>query len=65
MKKINAYLTVSQAAEMLGVSALTLRNWDNQGKLKAKRNPINGYRIYESEELDKFLEQLQSGVENG
>lgn len=40
--KLNAYLTVSEAADALGVSASTLRNWDRSGKLKATRHPING-----------------------
>jgi len=36
-------LTVAEAAELLGVSASTLRNWDRAGKLKASRHPVNGY----------------------
>ncbi len=39
-------LTVGQAADLLGVSISTLRNWDRQGKFVAARHPINGYRIY-------------------
>ena len=32
---------------MLGVSEPTLRRWDDAGKFKARRHPINGYRLYE------------------
>ena len=28
-------------AELLNVSFITLQRWDNKGKLKAFRNPIN------------------------
>jgi len=49
------YLSVSEAAEMLGVSAWTLRNWDNSGKLKARRHPINGHRLYRHEDLRAIL----------
>ncbi|MGP1522606.1 MAG: MerR family transcriptional regulator [Treponema sp.] len=58
-------MTIAQAAEYVGVTPLTLRNWDKAGKLKAVRNPLNGYRMYDKEELDKFLSQLQTGEQNG
>ena len=45
------YRTVSEAAEFLGVSTATLRNWDRNGKLKPRRHPKNGYRIYRHEDL--------------
>lgn len=59
MKNLSNYLSVSQAAEFIGVTPLTLRNWDKAGKLKAVRNPINGYRMYDKEELEKFLSNFQ------
>jgi len=50
-----AYRTVSEAANFLGVSAATLRNWDRSGKLKPRRHPQNGYRIYLHEDLEAVL----------
>ena len=55
------YLTVSEAADLLGVSASTLRNWDRAGKVKAIRHPVNGYRLYRKEELLNLLEKVQDG----
>lgn len=52
------YLTVGEAAEQLGVSRSTLRNWDRTGKLKPYRHPVNGYRLYLHEELDRLLDQI-------
>jgi len=52
------YLTVSQAAALLGVSSGTLRNWDRAGKLKARKQPISGYRLYQKSELDRFLKRV-------
>ncbi|MFI5351693.1 MAG: helix-turn-helix domain-containing protein [Candidatus Binatales bacterium] len=49
------FFTVAVAASYLGVSASTLRNWDRAGKLKARRHPINGYRLYNRADLDKLL----------
>src|SRR3954467_2962448 len=49
-------LTISEAAEFLGVSTATLRNWDRSGKLKPRRHPQNGYRIYLHEDLQAVLQ---------
>jgi excisionase family DNA binding protein len=59
LAKLEEFLTVNQAAEHLGVSASTLRNWDRAGKLKARRHPINGYRLYSRRELDRVLRLLK------
>ncbi|HEY4231839.1 MAG TPA: ATP-binding protein [Lacipirellulaceae bacterium] len=48
-------LSVSEAAEFLGVSKATLRNWDRNGKLKPRRHPHNDYRIYLHEDLAAIL----------
>lgn len=65
MKNLQNLMTIAQAAEYIGVTPLTLRNWDKTGKLQAVRNPLNGYRMYDKEELDKFLFLLQKGGNNG
>ena len=46
---------------MLGVSKLTLRNWDRDGKLSALRHPINNYRVYQLEDIEKIINQIKSG----
>jgi excisionase family DNA binding protein len=52
---LDYYLTVKQAAAILGVCASTLRNWDRSGKLKPHRHPMNGYRLYRAAELEVVL----------
>lgn len=54
------FLTVKEAAKLLGVSPLTLRNWDKSGKLKAIRHPINNYRLYPREQIELFLRKIRS-----
>ena len=44
-------VTLAEASSYLGVSKATLRNWDKEGKLKARRHPINRYRAYDLDEL--------------
>ena len=55
------YLTVGEAAEFLGVSASTLRNWDRAGKLRPVRHPMNDYRLYRRSELEGVLGTLVPG----
>jgi excisionase family DNA binding protein len=57
--RLSDFLTVSLAAEFLGVSPSTLRNWDRGGKLRAIRHPVNGYRLYRKADLRKLVDQLQ------
>ena len=40
------WVTIAEAAKALGVSAVTLRRWDRNGRLVARRHPSSGYRIY-------------------
>lgn len=49
--------TVSQLAELSGVSNRTLRYYDQIGLLKPARINESGYRIYEQEEVD-ILQQI-------
>jgi site-specific DNA-methyltransferase (adenine-specific) len=52
------YMTVKEAAEILGVNPETLRRWDRAGKLKAKRNPMNNYRLYSVQEIENLKKQI-------
>lgn len=56
------YITIKEAAEILRVSPLTLRNWDKSGKLKAYRHPMNNYRVYKMDDLKSVLEGIQTGA---
>lgn len=59
-KGFSEYMTVNEAANFLGVSSWTLRNWDKAGKLVPLRNPMNGYRIYHYEDLNSILKANKS-----
>lgn len=54
------YLSIKQAAAVVGVTTLTLRNWDKGGKLQPYRNPINNYRYYRVDQIEAFLRQMES-----
>ena len=56
------YITVKQASKILGVSPLTLRNWDKNGKLNAHRHPMNNYRVYKIEDLEKVIQEVEENA---
>jgi len=53
------HYTLLKAAELLGVTTQTLRNWDNAGKIRTIRTPGNQRRIPESE-IAKFLSPVEA-----
>lgn len=53
--KLRDYLRISDAADYLGVSPNTLRNWERAGKIVAHRHPVNQYRLFRREDLDALL----------
>lgn len=59
-ESLDGYLTVGEAAAFLGVSPSTLRNWDRAGKLRPTRHPLNGYRLYRREVLERILRQVEA-----
>ncbi len=54
------YLSINNAAKILGVTPLTLRNWDKKGTLSAYRNPINNYRVYRMDQIELLLRRLEN-----
>ena len=57
-----AYFSIKEAAEILGVSPLTLRNWDKSGKFPAQRHPMNNYRVYKLSALERIVEDIEGGT---
>lgn len=60
--RLREYLSIRDAAQFLGVSTETLRNWDRLGQFRALRHPINNYRLYRTEDLSALLEKIKHKV---
>ena len=60
MQSNKKYFSIKETAGILGVTPLTLRNWDKNGRLKAYRNPINNYRVYKKEDIELFFRKIES-----
>lgn len=54
------YLTVKEVARILGVSPLTIRNWDQRGRLVAHRNPLNNYRLYKVTDVENLMKEIET-----
>lgn len=55
---MNNYLSLTETAELIGKSKETLRRWDNEGILKAVREPVSNYRVYRKSDVQKLLGSL-------
>lgn len=60
MTKLSDYVMTAEAAEILGVSQNTLRKWAEAGQVRVRRNPVNGYRLFSRDDLDAFLELIET-----
>ena len=56
--KFSELLTIKEAAAILGVSQMTLRRWDESGKFRARRHPLNGYRLYDRARVMKLRDRI-------
>ena len=53
--RLSDYVMTAEAAQILGVSQNTLREWVDEGRIAASVNPANGYRLFRPEDLEKFV----------
>ena len=60
MPRTTEYLQVSEAAELLGVSPNTVRNWGRDGKVTEYRHAVNNYRLFKRKELERIRKKLLS-----
>jgi predicted site-specific integrase-resolvase len=61
MVNLRDFVNIKEAAALVGAHPETLRRWDASGKLKARRHPVNGYRLYLRADLNAFLAKLKEG----
>ena len=52
---MSKYYSINEFSKILGVSAQTLRNWDNNGKLHPHHTTASGYGYYSDEQLSQVL----------
>lgn len=59
MDNIEEYLTLDEVSNILKVHKNTLRNWDNDGTLKAVRVGAKKIRRYRYSDVKRFMKQAE------
>src|SRR6056297_654535 len=60
---MDKYVTIGEAAKLIGVSPETLRRWDKSGKFKSIRHPINNYRVYPENDILSLVNDFQIEID--
>ena len=55
MIALSKYYSIHEFSKIIGVSAQTLQNWDNNGKLHPHHTTASGYRYYSEEQLNQVM----------
>jgi DNA (cytosine-5)-methyltransferase 1 len=58
---VSELCTIGEAARLLGVSEVTLRRWDRDGKFSPHRHPMSGYRLYKRADVVKLRKRIEHG----
>lgn len=59
MANAKRYLKIGEAAEMIGVSTQTLRNYQRRGLLVPELVFDSGHRKYSVEQIEAFVKELE------
>ena len=62
MPKLDEYVRINQAANILGVCRNTLRNWGQAGKITEHRHPVNNYRLFKVSDLENLLAETEASA---
>ncbi len=62
MTKLSGFMHNAEAAGYLGIHHNTLRKWAARGEIPVNRNPVNGYRLFKRQDLEKFLRSIERPV---
>ncbi|MDP9357268.1 MAG: helix-turn-helix domain-containing protein [Chloroflexota bacterium] len=60
--QVNRLLTISQAAERLGVHQKTLRAWADKGLIAHVKTPTR-YRLFDPADLDRLQQEMRVEAE--
>ena len=57
------YFTAQEVADMLKINKITLYRWEAAGKIpKARRHPMNKYRVYTKEDVGRTQRIINKGI---
>lgn len=59
MAKDKTFMKTGEAAEYVGVSTQTLRDYERKGLLEPHMKRESGHRIYTRQQLDEFIREQE------
>jgi predicted site-specific integrase-resolvase len=54
MNNVDTFLTITEAARMIGVSAKTIVRWEKSGKVRRSKRDFRGWRVFDGKDLKKL-----------
>jgi excisionase family DNA binding protein len=48
------FLTITEAARLIGVSAKTIVRWEKSGKVRRSKRDFRGWRVFDDKDLKKL-----------
>ncbi len=52
---MNKLSTITEAAEIVGISVKTIQGWEEPGKVKKAKKYKRGQRVYEQDDIKKLI----------
>lgn len=54
--KVKRRLTITEVADMIGISAKTLARWEKVGKIRKPKRDWRGWRVYDETDVQQIRE---------
>ncbi|MFH0877227.1 MAG: MerR family DNA-binding transcriptional regulator, partial [Candidatus Omnitrophota bacterium] len=49
-----SFLTITEAADLIGVSAKTIIRWEKAGKVRRSKRDFRGWRVFDGKDIKKL-----------
>lgn len=59
MRPINGFVTIRQAAALVGKTPAVLQSWERAGRLVPVRDPFTGKAWYKLSDINAYLETIK------
>jgi len=60
---VNRRLTITEVADIVGISPKTIVRWEKVGKVQKAKRDWRGWRIYEQDDLDHIKRFRETVIE--
>jgi len=59
MLNFKDFLNIKEAAQFIGVTPNTMRNWEKEKRITTYARPFDKRRLYKKEDLENYLTLIQ------